>query len=161
MRFAIDPLVEAFARLLAKFAGFDEGVETRTAGVVAEDAGDVSADVEADAVGQFDRSHRHAEGAHGLVDLFFVLALFQAGHGGEHVGGEHFVDEEARNVLRNQREFADGGDECGTLVDFGAARAFALHDFDEGHHGDGGEEVQADEAGCVLHRLGDVGEFQG
>jgi len=33
------------------------------------------ADIETDVVGEFDRSHRHAERPRGFVDLLLVLAL--------------------------------------------------------------------------------------
>ena len=121
-RLAVLPDVETFARLLAEASGRDETVEPRAFARLAENFRDVGADVEADVVGKLDRPHRHAERARRFVDLFLVLALFEPLHCREHVRRQDLIDEEARHVLRDQREFIDRGDEGGALLHFLVAR---------------------------------------
>ena len=51
---------------------------------------------------------------------------FEPLHCREHVGCQHLVDEEARHVLRDQREFVDRRDEGGALLHFVVARRWPL-----------------------------------
>ena len=125
-RLSVFPDIKPFTRLLAETAGRDETFKPRSFARLAENFCDVCANVEADVIGKLDRPHRHPEGADGFVDLLLVLALLQPLHGGEHVGCQHLIDEEARHVLRDQREFADRRHERGALSHFVIARRCTL-----------------------------------
>src|SRR5258706_1827364 len=108
------PAVDALAGLAAQLSERDlVQQDLRRVGLVAAGAflgellARVQADVEADRVGELDRTHRHAERLHGRVDGLGLLAFVQHAEGVLHVGPEHAVDEKAGRILDGQWQLVD------------------------------------------------------
>eukprot|EP00760_Papus_ankaliazontas_P001046 PhM_4_TR10363/c1_g1_i2/m.27455 len=149
-------VVEALLVLLAQVTVLHHGLDGSVHGeavrleAVLEHGADVAGDVETHLVEQTQRTHRHTEVDNGLIHHLGVGAVTHETAGLGHVGTQNAVDEEARAVVDDdwlladlERQLEDGGNGLLRCV-------LALDDLDEGHLGDGVEEVHADDALWVL-----------
>src|SRR5271165_3488665 len=167
--FRVGVVVEALPRLAAIPAGQHQALQQRRRGeaalleLVVHDVRDVVRGVEADEVEQRERPHGVAAAQlHRLVDVGDgAHALFIGANGVEQVGHQQAVDDESWLVNRAHRDFAQlGAEGNGGGEDLGRGGDGA-DDFDQLHHRDGIEEVQADEALGALGRRHELGHADG
>ena len=81
------------------------------ASTLAQNLGHVQRDVEADAVGELDGTHRHAERFRGRVDALEAVTVRVRMQRFEHVRRQESVDDETRGAAAGQRQLADLRDE--------------------------------------------------
>ncbi len=114
---------------------------------------DVKRDVQTDAVGEFDRAHRHAESFRRFVDLGQRHTFFGEMHRLTHVRRQYSIHHESRRTCAFQRQLANSLGESESEIEcilFGIGTA---NDLDQRQHGNRIEKVQSNKPfRIVQHR---------
>lgn len=157
--------IKASARFFSEFVFSDQNVKSfgdadAVGKGVGESSRDVRGDVEANFIEEAQRSHRHAEIDHRLIDGFGFDAAQEKFGRFEKIGQKDAVDDEAGAVVGENGEFSDFlGEGEGAVESFDASFGGA-DDFDQGHARDGIEKMKAEEAFGIFDVQGELVDRQ-